>query len=93
MLNELGTKAMHWAKYAYLAVFFVLLAGFFHPIITQTSPDSVVVGTLVLFVGLAGTVLIYKAATSSSARAFLFGIGFALTGASLAVILYMTGRI
>ena len=41
------------------------------PLITDTSFDSVILGVLVLFVGLAGGVLLYKAATSENKR----GIG------------------
>lgn len=48
-------------KYAYLAAFFALLSGFFHPIITETSFGVVLVGTLVLFTGLLGGILLYKA--------------------------------
>jgi hypothetical protein len=47
-------------KYIYLTAFFGLLAGFFHPIITQTSFDSEVLGIFTLFLGLGGAVLVWK---------------------------------
>ena len=49
-----------------MIVFFALLAGFFHPLITYTSFDGVIGGVLILFLGLAGGVLLYRATTSES---------------------------
>jgi len=79
-------------KYAYLAAFFVLLSGFFHPLITQTSFDGVLIGTLVLSVGLAGAILLYRAATSESRRMICLGGGFGLVAISLFYIFQLTGR-
>jgi len=79
-------------KYIYLIVFFALLAGFFHPIITNTSFDSVIGGVLILFVGLAGGVLLYKSATSENKRIIFLGGGFALISISLYYIFQITGR-
>ena len=92
-MNKLGSKAITSAKYVYLVIFFVLLAGFFHPIITGASFDTVITGTLILFVGLAGAVLVYKAATSDSRRGIYLGGGFGLIAISLAYILQLTGRL
>ena len=80
-------------KYIYLVAFFALLAGFFHPLITNTSFDSVVIGVLILFVGLAGGVLLYKAATAEKRRAIFLGSGFTLIAISLYYIIVLTGRI
>lgn len=81
-------------KYVYLTAFFVLLSGFFHPIITETSFDNVVVGTVVLFVGVAGGALLYKAATSENMKMiFLGGAGFGLVAISVFSIFHLTGRI
>ena len=91
-MNKLSTKAIVSVKYVYLAIFFVLLAGFFHPIITGTSFDDVVSGTLILFVGLAGGVLVYKATTSENKRGIYFGGGFGLIAISLYFVFQMTGR-
>ena len=91
-MNKLSTKAIVGVKYIYLAIFFVLLAGFFHPIITGTSFDDVVSGTLILFVGLAGGVLVYKATPSENKRGMYFGGGFALIAISLYFVFQMTGR-
>ena len=91
-MSKLSTKVITSAKYIYLVVFFVLLAGFFHPIITGTSFDNVITGTLVLFIGLAGGVLVYKAATSDSKRGIFFGGGFGLIAISLYYVFQMTGR-
>jgi len=80
-------------KYIYLVAFFALLAGFFDPLITNTSFDSVIVGVLVLFVGLAGGVLLYRSATSENKRGIFLGGGFALIGISLYYIFQLTGRV
>ncbi len=80
-------------KYIYLVAFFALLAGFFHPLITNTSFDSVIVGVLVLFVGLAGGVLLYRSATSENKREIFLGGGFALIAISLYYIFQLTGRV
>jgi len=79
-------------KYIYLVAFFALLSGFFHPLITNTSFDGVLVGVLILFVGLAGGVLLYKAAISENRRGIFLGGGFALMGISLYYIFQLTGR-
>ena len=80
-------------KYVYLIVFFALLSGFFHPLITNTSFDSVVIGVIVLFVGLAGGLLLYKSTISEKKRVIFLGGGFALISISLFYIFQITGRI
>ncbi len=80
-------------KYIYLVAFFTLLAGFFHPIITNPSFDGVIIGVLILFVGLAGGVLLYRAATSEKRRGIFLGVGFALIAISLYYIFQLTGRV
>ncbi len=91
-MSKLNTKVITGVKYIYLVAFFALLAGFFHPFITDTSFDNVITGTLVLFVGLAGGVLVYKATTSESKRGIFFGGGFGLIAISLYFVFQMTGR-
>jgi len=80
-------------KYVYLIAFFALLSGFFHPLITNTSFDSVVIGVIVLFVGLAGGLLLYKSAVSEKRRVISLGGGFALISISLFYIFQITGRV
>lgn len=70
----------------------MLLSGFFHPLITNTSFDGVVIGVLVLFVGLAGGISLYKAATSENKRIIFLGVGFTLMAISLYFIFGLTGR-
>ncbi len=91
-MSKLNTKVVTGVKYIYLVVFFALLAGFFHPIITDTSFDNLITGTLVLFIGLAGGVLVYKATTSESKRGIFFGGGFGLIAISLYFVFQITGR-
>ena len=74
-------------RYAYLLAFFALLAGIFVPLITyQTSFDIVIQGIATLFLGLAGAILLFKAATSDERRGIFIAIGFALIATSLAAI-------
>ncbi len=91
-MNKTSSKLLTGFKYIYLVAFFVLLAGLFHPLITGTSFDGVITGVLVLFVGLAGGILLYKAATSENRRGILLGGGFALMAISLFYIFELTGR-
>lgn len=80
-------------KYVYLVVFFVLLSGFFHPLIGGASFEGVAVGTLVLLLGLAGGILLYRAVTSDNRREICLGGGFGLIAASLYFIFQLTGRV
>lgn len=92
-MNKLGSKVITGAKYIYLTIFFVLLAGFFHPVITGNSFDLVIVGTLTLSLGLAGAILVYKATTSNKRTGVYLGVGFGLIALSLMAILLLTERL
>lgn len=92
-MDGLGSTVISGARYVYLAVFFVLLAGFFHPIITGSDAAPVVSGTLVLFMGLGGTILIFKSATSNKRRGAYLGAGFGIVAVSLVLILLVAGRL
>jgi len=70
-----------------------LLAGFFHPFITNTNFDVIISGVLILFVGLAGGILIYRAAMSESKKIMFLLAGFTLIMVSLFYIFQFTGRI
>lgn len=91
-MSKLGSKALTGVKYVYLIVFFALLAGFFHPLITNTSFDDVIIGVIVLFVGLAGGILVYKATTLERKKEIFLAGGFALIAISLFYVSQMTGR-
>jgi len=92
-LNKTSSKVLTGFKYIYLVAFFALLSGLFHPLITNTSFDGVITGVLVLFVGLAGGVLLYKSATSEKRRGIFLGGGFTLMVISLYYIFQLTGRV
>ena len=92
-MNKTSSKITSGFKYVYLIAFFALLSGFFHPLITNTSFDGVVVGVIVLFVGLAGGIMLYKAAVSEKRRFVFLGIGFTLISISLFYIFQLTGRV
>jgi len=78
-------------KYVYLIVFFTFLAGFFHPLITNTSFDGVIIGVLILLIGLAGGILLFKSATYSGKKGLLLGAGLGLMALSTVGIYYMAG--
>ena len=92
-MNKTSSRILTSFKYVYLVAFFALLSGFFYPLITNTSFDSVVVGVLILFVGLAGGVLLYKAAISEKRKIVFLGGGFGLIAISLFYIFQLTGRV
>ena len=74
-------------RYAYCLAIFALLAGVFSPFVSLGIPfDYVIMGTLTLFLGLAGGILLFKATTSDNRRGILIAIGFALIAISLVLI-------
>ena len=76
-------------RYVYLIAIFALLAGVFFPMITPGVPfDYIIMGTLTLFLGLAGGILLFKATTSDNRQGILIIIGFALVAISLALIFH-----
>jgi uncharacterized membrane protein YjjP (DUF1212 family) len=92
-LTDILSKTQTSFKYVYLVVFFALLSGFFHPLITGNSGEDVIGGIIVLFIGLIGGILLYKSATSESKRIIYFVGGFTLIAISLALIFQITGRV
>lgn len=79
-------------KYVYLAAFFALLSGVFHPLINNNPLDQVVQGVLVLALGVVGGILLYKVPTSRKYRGILLGSGLGLIAISLTLVFTMTGR-
>ena len=92
-MTNASSKMLSSFKYGYLIAFFALLSGIFYPIITDTSFEPVISGILVLFLGLAGGVLLYRATISETKREIFFGSGFVLIGISLYFIFQLTGRV
>ena len=77
-------------RYAYLLAIFALLAGVFFPLITPGMPyDYTIQGTAVLFLGLVGGILLFKAITSDNRRGILIAIGLVLIAISLALIYHL----
>ena len=77
-------------RYVYLLAIFALLSGVFFPLITPGVPyDYVIQGTAILFLGLAGGIILFKATTSDNRRGILIAIGFALIAICL-VLIYHT---
>lgn len=87
-----STKILGAIKYGYLVAFFALLSGIFYPFIQGGSFDYTIIGIVILFVGLGGAILVYKATTSEKKRGIYLGVGFGLIAISLFYILQLTGR-
>ncbi len=91
---QLGSnKILAGAKYIYLIIFFALLSGAFYPVITHSAWDPVIIGTLVLFIGLAGAVSLYKVGTGDKHRQAYLIIGLALMATALFLVYAVIGRI
>jgi hypothetical protein len=91
---QLGSnKIIAGAKYIYLIAFFALLSGVFYPVITHSAWDPVIIGTLILFLGLAGTVALYKAGTAEKNRKGYLIAGLAITAVALFLVYGAIGRI
>ena len=74
-------------RYVYLLAIFALLAGVFFPLITPGVPfDHVIQGTAVLFLGLVGAILLFKAVTSDTRQGIFIVVGFASITISLVLI-------
>tara|TARA_B100001750_G_C15102047_1_gene395907 strand:- start:78 stop:536 length:459 start_codon:yes stop_codon:yes gene_type:complete len=75
-------------RYIYLVAIFVLLSGIFFPLIT-TGADAAfnfaIGGAAILFLGLSGGILLFKAATAKKRGIFL-AVGFAFIAISLTLI-------
>jgi len=77
-------------RYVYLLAIFALLSGVFFPLITPGIPyDYVILGTVTLFLGLVGAIVLFKATTSDNRRGILVAIGFVLIAISMALIYYL----
>jgi len=77
-------------RYAYLLAIFALLSGVFFPLITPGIPfDHVIQGVAILFLGLVGGILLFKAITSDNRRGILIAIGFALIAICLVLIYHI----
>ena len=88
--SKLNTILSQIPRYAYLLAIFALLPGVFSPLIIPGLPfDHVIQGTATLFLGLAGGILLFKAATSDNRRGILTAIGFALIAICLVLIYHI----
>ena len=74
-------------------MFFMLLSGFFYPLITGTSGMQVAIGVLVLTMGLVGAIFLYKAAAAERRVVLYVGTGLGLVSLSLFLIFVLTGRV
>ena len=92
-MSTISSKTLTSFKYVYLIIFFTLLSGIFYPLINELSLDIVIVGVFVLFIGLIGSILVFKSTTSETKKEIFFGIGFGLIAISLYSIFYITGTI
>jgi hypothetical protein len=87
-----GNVILAGVKYVYLIFFFALLSGMFYPIIEKgANVNQVVIGVLILFVGLAGALCLYKAGTSEKKQKMYLVVGFAILAVSLMLVFSAAG--
>ena len=74
-------------RYAYLLAIFALLSGVFFPLVTPGIPfDHIIQGVAILFLGLVGAILLFKAVTSDTRQGIFIVVGFASITISLVLI-------
>ena len=89
-----GSKILTGIKYVYLIFFFALLSGLFYPIIERgASSNGVIMGVIVLFIGLAGALCLYKASTSEKKQKTYLIAGFVILAISLLLVFAASGRL
>lgn len=81
-----GSKAISAFKYGYIVAFFLLLSGFFQPLITGEDGDKLVAGVLVLLLGLLGGILLWRSSHDKNNRVIYMGLGFGLVAGSLIMV-------
>jgi len=89
-----GSKILTGIKYVYLTFFFALLSGLFYPIIERgASANGVIMGVIVLFIGLAGALCLYKASTSEKKQKTYLIAGSVILAISLLFVFAASGRL
>ncbi|HSD04447.1 MAG TPA: hypothetical protein VLB45_01675 [Nitrosopumilaceae archaeon] len=89
-----GSKILAGVKYVYLIFFFALLSGMFYPIIENgANANQVAIGVMILFVGLAGALCLYKAGTSEKRQRTYLIAGFAILSIALLLVFSAAGRL
>ena len=91
-MTNTSSIALSSFKYVYLIIFFTLISGIFYPLISNSTFQDVISGILILFLGLAGGVLLYKSTTSETKKEIFFSAGFALIGVSIFYIFEFAGK-
>lgn len=89
---SLGRRTLIGVKGAYLGGFFALLSGVFYPFVSQGPLGEVILGVVVLFLGLLGGIVVYRAVSSKSVAPLLV-LGFSMIASSFGLILYMSGAL
>ena len=87
------SKILAGAKYVYLIIFFALLSGMFYPVITHTQWDPVIIGTVILFIGMAGAVSLYKGGTGEKHKRAYIIMGLAIMSLATFLIYAAIGRV
>ena len=85
-ISSKHTKIISGIKYVYLLAFFALLAGVFHPFITDSPKENIVYGISTLFFSMVGGILVYKGITYSEKRMILTPLGLVLMIISLFLV-------
>jgi len=74
------------AKYVYIIAAAALLSGIFTPFTIGVEPQNVIFGTLILFIGVGGGVLIFKGVIAEKTSTILVCVGLSFITISLVLI-------
>jgi len=74
------------AKYVYIIAAAALLSGIFTPFTIGVEPQTVIFGILILIIGVAGGILIFKGVTAEKTSTILVCVGLSFITISLILI-------
>ena len=73
-------------KYVYIIAAAALVSGIFTPFTTGAEPQTVIFGILILIIGVAGGILIFKGVTAEKTSTILTCVGLSFITISLVLI-------
>ena len=74
---NLGDKILATVRYMYLLVFFLLVSGIFSAVLLGSNFELAMVGTLILFAGLLGSLLVWRSIKRPDEKKYLI-MGFVI---------------
>ncbi len=90
--RDLKSIVLSGTKYAYIIAAAALLSGIFTPLTVGADLEIVVYGMLSTFLGLGGSIVIYKGITNQKFRSLMIAGGLGMMIGSLILIYEVAGR-